>query len=64
VLGSAFKANCHVSQLNMGANVNDRRNRKALNNDFGGMQRMVSANLNATFGLTPLSDPTKAAPAQ
>ena len=64
VPASAFKADCHVLQLNMGANVNERRNRQAFNNDFGGMQRMVSANLNATFELTPLADPTKAAPAQ
>jgi hypothetical protein len=61
VLAAAFKANCSLVQLNMDANINDRR-RQNFNNDFGGNGRMVAASLNATFALTPPTD-AKAAPA-
>jgi hypothetical protein len=52
VLAAAFKSDCRVEQLNMGANINDRRVNQ-FNNDFAGAQRIVNANLNATFDLTP-----------
>jgi hypothetical protein len=53
VLAAAFKSDCRVEQLNMGANVNDRRMAPQFNNDFANSQRIVNANLNATFDLTP-----------
>lgn len=58
VLAAAFKSDCRVGQLNMGANVNDRRAGMMMNNDFGAAQRFVNANLNATFELTPASPKT------
>jgi hypothetical protein len=57
VLAAAFKGDCRVVQLNMGANVNDRRFAQQFNNDFAGAQRFVNANLNVTFELT---SPTQA----
>ena len=57
-LAAAFKSECRVGQLNMGANVNDRRAGMMMNNDFGAAQRFVNANLNATFELTPASAKT------
>ena len=53
VLAAAFKSECRVGQLNMGANINDRRVGLMMNNEFGAPQRFVNANLNATFELTP-----------
>ena len=61
-LAAAFKSECRVGQLNMGANVNDRRAGMMMNNDFGAAQRVVNANLNATFELTPAAA-AKGAPA-
>jgi hypothetical protein len=58
VLAAAFKSECRVGQLNMGANVNDRRAGLIMNNEFGAPQRFVNANLNATFELTPASAKT------
>lgn len=60
VLAAAFKATCSLVQLNMGANVNDRRRI----NNFDGNQRMVGANLNATFALTPTTIAKPAASGQ
>ncbi|HEY4927348.1 MAG TPA: hypothetical protein VII20_23315 [Roseiarcus sp.] len=59
LLTDAFKSDCRVVQLNMGANVNDRRGMQQFNNDFGGMQRSVNANLNATYELTSQADAAK-----
>jgi hypothetical protein len=60
VLSDVFKADCHVSQLNLGSNVNDRRNRQ---DGMGGEpQRMVNANVQATFTLTPNATAPKASP--
>jgi hypothetical protein len=61
VLAAASKSDCRVGQLNMGANVNDRRAGMMMNNDFGAAQRFVNASLNATFELTPAA--AKGAPA-
>jgi hypothetical protein len=58
VLAAAFKSDCRVGQLNMGANINDRRAGLMMNNEFGAPQRFVNANLNATFELTPTSAKT------
>jgi hypothetical protein len=58
VLAAAFKSECRVGQLNMGANINDRRVGLMMNNEFGAPQRFVNANLNATFELTPTSAKT------
>jgi hypothetical protein len=58
VLAAAFKSDCRVGQLNMGANINDRRVGLMMNNEFGAPQRFVNANLNATFELTPASAKT------
>lgn len=62
VLAAAFKSDCRVGQLNMGANINDRRVGVMMNNEFGAAQRFVNANLNATFELTPAAA-AKGAPA-
>lgn len=62
VLAAAFKSDCRVVQLNMGANVNDRRAMQQFN-DFAGSQRLVNANLNATFELTSQTEAPKNAPA-
>jgi hypothetical protein len=66
VLAATFKADCHVVQLNMGANLNERRNRQTFNGEFPGRQKTVSANLSATYSLTPPMDAPKPAmtPAQ
>ena len=61
VLGDSFKGNCRVVQLNMGANVNDRRIRQ-FNNDGSDLQRFVNANLNATFEVATPSETPKNAP--
>ena len=63
VLAAAFKTDCRVGQLNLGANVNERRAGQMMNNEFGGPQRIVNANLNVTFELTPPAAATKGAPA-
>jgi hypothetical protein len=63
VLAAAFKSDCHVGQLNMGANVNDRRAGMMMNNEFGAAQRFVNASLNATFELTSSAAAAKGAPA-
>ena len=63
VLALAFKSDCRVVPLNMSANVNDRRPMQQFNNDFRGPQRLVNANLNATFELVSPADATKNAPA-
>ena len=52
VLSGAFKAECHLSQLNIGTNVNERRNRR-FNGDGGEQERFINANVQATFTLTP-----------
>ena len=62
MLAAAFKADCRVLQLNMGANVNERRAMQQFNNDFTSPQRLVNANLNATFELTSLAETSKNAP--
>jgi hypothetical protein len=62
VLTVAFKSDCRIVQLNMGANVNDRRMAQ-FNNDFAASQRFANANLNATFELTPLPETPKDPPA-
>jgi len=59
VLSSTFKAECHVAQLNMGANINERRNRQNSNGGFAGEQKTITANLNATYALTPHADAAK-----
>ena len=64
VLALAFKSDCRVVQLNMSANVNDRRAIQQFNNDFPGAQRSVNASLNATFELVSPADATKNAPAK
>jgi hypothetical protein len=64
VLALAFKSDCRVVQLNMSANVNDRRPVQQFNNDFPGSQRLVNASLNATFELVSPADATKNAPAK
>jgi hypothetical protein len=65
-LAAAFKSDCRVVQLNMGANVDEsRRNRQQFSNDFVGSQRFVNANLNATFDLSShVAAPKDAAPAK
>jgi hypothetical protein len=63
-LALAFKSDCRVVQLNMNANVNDRRPMQQFNNDFAGSQRLVNASLNATFELVSPADATKNAPAK
>jgi hypothetical protein len=62
-LAAAFKSDCRVAQLNMSANVNDRRFNQQFNNDSGGQQRFVNANLNATFELTAQAEAPKSPPA-
>jgi hypothetical protein len=62
VLADIFKGECRVVQLNMSANVNDRRMRQ-FNNDGGDSQRFVSANLNATFEVAAPTELSKNAPA-
>jgi len=62
VLAAAFKSDCRVGQLNMSANVNDRRAGQMMNAEFGGSQRIVNASLNATFELTPPAAAAKGAP--
>jgi hypothetical protein len=62
VLAAAFKTDCRVGQLNMSANVNDRRIGQMMNAEFGGSQRLVNASLNATFELTPPAAAAKGAP--
>jgi hypothetical protein len=59
VLTQAFKSDCRVVQLNMGANVNDRRVMQQFNNDFSGSQKSVNANLNATYELTSQAEASK-----
>jgi hypothetical protein len=61
LLSESFKGSCRVVQLNMGANVNDRRIRQ-FNNDGGDSQRFVNANLNATFEVVMPSETPKNAP--
>lgn len=63
VLEGAFKGDCRVAQLNMGANINDRRGVAQFNNDFSGQRQIVNANLNVTFEITPRADESKSAPA-
>jgi hypothetical protein len=63
VLSEAFKAECHVTQINIGTNVNERRNRRF--NGAGGdgeQQKVVNANVQATFTLTPNAAAPKPAP--
>ena len=62
VLAAAFASECRIVQLNMGANVNERRAMQQFNNDFTSPQRLVNANLNATFELTSLAETSKNAP--
>lgn len=52
VLSGAFKAECHVTQLNIGANVNERRYRR-FNGNGGDQEKFINANVQATFTLTP-----------
>jgi hypothetical protein len=61
VLSDVFKAECHVTQLNIGTNVNERRNRRLSGND-GEQQKIVNANVQATFTLTPNATAPKPAP--
>ena len=63
VLSATFKAECHVAQLNIGANINERRFRKNINREFGDRQKAISANLSVTYMLTPTAD-AKPAPAK
>jgi len=60
LLSESFKGACRVVQLNMGANVNDRR--RQFNNEGGDSQRFVNANLNATFEVVAPQDASKNAP--
>ena len=59
VLSAVFKAECHVTQLNIGTNVNERRNRRF---EGGGQGKFVNANVQATFALTPNAAAPKPAP--
>jgi TolA-binding protein len=61
VLSAAFKADCHVIQLNMGTNVNERRSRRP-NGEGGEQEKFINANVQTTFALTP-SAPAPTAPA-
>jgi hypothetical protein len=61
VLSAVFKSDCHATQINLTANVNEQRRNMQMNNDCCGSQRQVNANLNATFNLTPPSDAAKPA---
>jgi hypothetical protein len=61
VLSAVFKSDCHATQINLTANVNEQRRNLQMNNDCCGSQRQVNANLNATFNLTPPSDAAKPA---
>ena len=63
VLSAAFKSDCRVVQLNMSANVNDRRAMQQFNNDFAAAQKFVNANLNATFELSAQAPAANGAPA-
>jgi hypothetical protein len=60
VLAEAFKSDCSIAQLNMGANINDRR--QQFNNDFNNQQRFMNANLHATFELVAHAEAPKNAP--
>ena len=61
LLSAAFKRECRIVQINLGANLNGRWFANQTNDD-NVARRMANATMNLTVELSALTDETKAAP--